>query len=469
MKKSIYILMAIALMTSMILGACAPASTPTAAPQAPVAPVSTQAPAATQAPVAAPVELQYWLWDNNQQPAYQACADAFTKDNPNITIKITQQGWEAYWDGVNTGLVSGTAPDVFWDHSAKYPEFISKNVLLDIEPYVKKDNVDLSIYMVDPNAWVKDGKRYGLPKDWDTIAVFYNQEMFDKAGVDPAVMKTWTWNPKDGGTFQETMAKLTLDNKGRNGLDPAFDKKNVVQWGYVGGPGDAGTGGQQQWGSFAASNGFKLTDGPWTKVFHYDDPKIAETLQWWSDMNVVKGYMPSSASVKDGGAATALFQAKSAAMITDGSWMIGGYTTGDSFKTGIGKLPAGPEGIKTPIGGLSDAIWSGTKHPDEAWKWVKFLASPACANIVGDSGAVFPAQQSAVDKAIAKHKSNGVDVTAFTDEAAAKDGAYLLPMTEHGTEIVNLVAPVLLDIYDGKVKAADALPKLNEQINALFK
>lgn len=463
-------------MTSMLLGACAPAAAPTAEPQAPAAQApaaaesseSNQASADNQAPASAPVELQYWLWDNNQQPGYQACADAFTKDNPNITIKISQQGWDAYWDAINTGLVSGTAPDVFWDHSAKYPEFLSKNVLLDIEPYVEKDNVDLSIYLVDPNAWVQDGKRYGLPKDWDTIAIFYNAEMFEKAGIDPEITKTWTWNPQDGGTFQEVMAKLTLDKNGKNGLDPDFDKKNVVQWGYVAGPGDASTGGQQQWGPFAASNGFKLTDGPWTKVFHYDDPAIAETLQWWSDMNVVKGYMPSSASVKNDSDATALFQAGKAAMNPSGSWMIGAFTSNPTFKTGIAKLPAGPKGVKTPIGGLSDAIWSGTKHPEESWQWVKFLASPTCANIMGDSGAVFPAQQSGVDKAVAKHQANGVDVTPFSD-ISSKEYTYLLPMTEHGTEIANLVAPVLLDIYDGKVKAADALPELNEKINALFK
>ena len=42
-------------------------------------------------------ELNYWLWDQNQPPAYQACADAFEKQNPDIKIKITQTGWTNYW------------------------------------------------------------------------------------------------------------------------------------------------------------------------------------------------------------------------------------------------------------------------------------------------------------------------------------------------------------------------------------
>ena len=185
------------------------------------------------------VQLRYVLWVSNQQPAYQACADEFTKRNPNITISIEQAGWSEYWDGLTTSLVSGTAPDVFTDHIAHYPELLSKGQLLDIQPYVDQDKVDTSIYLVDPSLWVKDGKRYGLPKDWDTIALFYNQDAFSKGGITADDIANWTWNPDDGGTFQQSIAKLTLDANGKNGFDPAFDKSNVVQWGFEGGPGDA--------------------------------------------------------------------------------------------------------------------------------------------------------------------------------------------------------------------------------------
>ena len=59
--------------------------------------------------------------------------------------------------------------------------------------------------------------RSGLPKDFDTIAIFYNADMLATAGIDPAIMKDWTWNAQDGGTFTETVAKLTLDKNGKNG------------------------------------------------------------------------------------------------------------------------------------------------------------------------------------------------------------------------------------------------------------
>ncbi|HQV70936.1 MAG TPA: extracellular solute-binding protein [Thermoflexales bacterium] len=290
-NKSKYLLALPAL--AMLVSACgAPAAAPTAAPAAPTAAPAAKAtdvpaapkatdvpkPAATAAPAANAVTIRYTLWDSNQLPAYQACADAFMKKTPNIVVKVEQKGWDDYWTGLNTGFASGDAPDVFTDHLAKYPEFVSKNLILDIEPFVQADKVDTKQYLgALADLWMKSGKRFGLPKDWDTVSVMYNADMLKKAGIDPAIMKDWTWNPKDGGQYGEVIAKLTLDKNGKNGLDPAFDKKNVVQYGFSIGAG--GFAGQTEWSHYAASNGFKLTDGPWTTKYYYDDPKLAETIQ----------------------------------------------------------------------------------------------------------------------------------------------------------------------------------------------
>lgn len=412
------------------------------------------------------VEIRYALWDSNQLPAYQACADAFSAANPNVTISIEQSGWGEYWDGLTTSLVSGTAPDVFTNHVSRYPELLVRGQLLDIQPYVERDGVDTSIYLVDPELWVRDGMRYGLPKDWDTIALYYNADMFEAAGITAEDIANWTWNPEDGGTFQESIAKLTLDSSGRNALDADFDVNSVVQWGFAGGAGDASSGAQPDWSSFAASTGYQSTDGPWTTVYHYDDPRVAATVQWWADLHLVHGYAPGSDQLSSG--IESLFFAGSTAMFPMGSWNIGWITNDATFNVGFAQLPAGPEGRRSPINGLSDAIYSGTEHPEEAWQWVKFLASTDCANIVGDFGVVFPAIQSGVDRAIAAFEERGLDVSAFTGIAGTEGGTYLLPMTEHGTEVRDILQPVLQDIFDGVATAQDALPQINEEINALF-
>ncbi len=464
-------------LVAMILAACgggaaAPAAAPTAAPAA-AEPTAAAAPAAAEPTAAAApasgggVEIRYQLWDANQQPAYQACADEFHKQNPNISVKIEQLGWNDYWSGIQTGMVGGTAPDVFTDHLAKFPEFAAKGQLLDINPLVEKDKVDTKQYLPGlADLWVRDGKRYGLPKDWDTIAIVYNADMLAKAGVDPASLKDLTWNAQDGGSFGQLIAKLTLDSNGKNGLDPAFDKTKVVQYGFIP-QGSGGFSGQTQWSWLAASNGFKFTDGPWTSKYYYDDPKLAETLQWYADLNLVKGWAPTNADVSSLGAGT-LFQSGKGALTSDGSWTIGDYVKNSKFKIGFAPLPKGPQGRKSMFNGLADSIWVGTKHPDEAWAWVKFASSQACENIVGDTGVVFPAIQSGVEKSLAKRKANGLDVSAFTEQALDPNGTFLFPITDHGSEISTIMGPVMDSIMLGEKKAADALKDANTQVNALF-
>src|ERR1035437_568549 len=81
--------------------------------------------------------ISYWLWDASQQPAYQQCAT----------------------------------------------DFHTRHQILPLDDLIKKDNVNTNIYQPGLAAlWVgSDGHRYGLPKDWDTIGVFYNKKYIDVA------------------------------------------------------------------------------------------------------------------------------------------------------------------------------------------------------------------------------------------------------------------------------------------------
>jgi len=464
---------ALVLVSSMLLAACggaaAPAAEPTAAaePAAEATAAPAEEPAAEEPAATDAVTIRYGLWDGNQQPAYEACAAEFTKTNPNIIVKVEQAGWGDYWTSVQTGMVGGTAPDVFTNHLAKYPEFASKEQLVDIQPFVERDGVDLAQYLPGlGDLWGRDGKRYGLPKDWDTVAVVFNKDMLDKAGVTVEELNNADWNAKDGGSFGQIIKKLTIDEAGKNALDADFDKSKVVQYGFVGG-GSGGAYGQTQWSHWAVSNGFKFNDGLYATKYFYDDPKLAETIQWYANLNLVEGVAPTLADVRSLGA-TALFTSGKAAMTTDGSWMIGSYVNDAKFVTGFARLPKGPEGRKSMFNGLADSIWVGSKHQEESWQWLKFAASPACANIVGSYGVVFPAIQSGVDAALKAYGDRKVDVSAFTAQATEANGTFLFPVTDFASEIGPIMDATMDSIMLGEKPAADALKAANDEVNALF-
>ena len=417
---------------------------------------------------AGPVTITQALWDNNQQQAYQACADAFTAANPNIKIKITQAAWGQYWQNLTTEMTAGDAPDVFTDHVSKYPNFVANNQILDLSSRVAADKVDLTQYQTGlADLWVKDGKRYGLPKDWDTIAIVYNTDMLKTAGIDPASLANLTWNPTDGGTFEQMIAKMTVDRNGHNGLDPAFDKSHVKTYGIVLDYDDGATG-QSTWGNLAAANGFTFLDkNPFGTKYHYSDPSLARTVDWFASL-AKKGYTATFDKSSTLGSPAVLNAGKAAIGMT-GSWNINTYLGSTATqKFAFAPLPAGPQGRKTFINGLSDAIYAGTKHPDQAWQWVKFLGSTSCQDIIASKGVVFPAIKADSDKALATHTAAGQDVKVFVDAATAPGGTFTYPITDHSDQITDEVQTDLESVWLGQSDAATALGKAQKAVDGFF-
>lgn len=409
--------------------------------------------------------VRYMLWDANQLPAYQACADKFQEANPDITIEIEQLGWGDYWTAVQTGMISGSAPDVFTNHLAKFPEFAEKNQLVDIAPMVEEAGMDLSIYQGElTEIWQKDGKRYGLPKDWDTVSLVYNKEMLDAAGVDPAALNDLTWNPEDGGTFLEMLKKLTIDANGNDATSADFDAKNVKQYGLTMPLGDAY--GQTSWSMFTGSTGWNFIDAPWTPPFHFDDERFIGSIQNLADFMNVHGVAVREEETV-GANIHELFSAGLSAFIFQGSWMISWLADTITFDWGFARLPIGPEGRKCMINGLADSIWTGSKVQEAAWKWVQYLASAEAQETVGEFGAVFPAIFSGAEKAQAAYEARGLDVSSYLDQANEEGGTFLFPIADKASEYTAIVTPAMQEVGMG-ANAADIIPDMNEEVNDLY-
>jgi len=74
---------------------------------------------------------------------------------------------------------------------------------------VDRDKVDLNQYQAGlATCSCKDGNRYGLPKDWTPMALVYNTTLLSRrGGIDAASLANLTWNPSDGGSLQQAIAK----------------------------------------------------------------------------------------------------------------------------------------------------------------------------------------------------------------------------------------------------------------------
>ena len=150
------------------------------------------------------VTLAGWGGNPSEQKLLQQTLDEFEKKHPNIKVKLEVIS-EQYMDVIKTRLIGGEGPDVFYLDAFEAPALIETGVLEPLDKYVT-DDFDINDFekpLLDAFKG-KDGHIYGFPKDYSTLALFYNKKMFKEAGVD--VPKTWD-------ELREVAKKLTKGTK----------------------------------------------------------------------------------------------------------------------------------------------------------------------------------------------------------------------------------------------------------------
>ncbi|TDE94764.1 sugar ABC transporter substrate-binding protein [Occultella glacieicola] len=412
--------------------------------------------------------IDYWLWDANQLPAYQRCAEAFEEQNPDLQVRISQYGWDDYWSKLTAGFVAGAGPDVFTDHLTRYPEFAQRDLLVDLSTLEATADTDPGGFQAGlTDLWTgQDDGLYGMPKDFDTIALFYDRNLVEEAGLSPEDLDGLDWNPEDGGSFEEVIAHLSVDEAGVRGDEEGFDAGNVAVYGMASN-GSGGTDGQTQWSWLAASTGWNYTNADvWGTEYHFDDPRVQDSLAWLFGL-VDKGFMAPFEEVGTAPNPQQALGSGRAALSANGSWMLGTYANLEGIDLGIASLPSGPVGHPVSMyNGLGDSISAQSPDPEEAARWVAFLGSDDCQRLVGEAGVVFPARPAGTEAAIEAFADRGLDVSPFTDLV---DNGYTVffPVTDNYGEISALVTPIMDEIYIGS-RDVGTLTEVNEQVNSIL-
>jgi len=402
------------------------------------------------------VHLTYALWDANQQPTYQKSIDQFEQLHPNIKVTIEQNPWTQYWQKLDTEFAGNSAPDVFWDHVAYFPQLVQEGALMNLTPLIQQDKLDLSVYypqLLKPYQY--QGNYYGLPKDWDTITLFYNKNIFQQMGL--AAPDNLSWDPTDGGSFVKLLQQLTVDNNGRHPNQAGFDPQSVKQYGFVSLNSD-----QEIYLNYIAMNGGSFLDQPFGKHFTFNQPQSVQALQFLVNL-ISKWHVspPASETNNASNIAEQLFARGQAAIIETGSWNVAYIASQTNFPFGIAELPAGPQGRVSVFNGLADAISAKTKHPQEAWELFKWLASPQSEQIVANHGTVWPGVQSADQNFLQYWQQKGLDVSAFLKEAQGTTVSF--PITPGFNEAFTKINDIFNQMYLGQVPVQQATDNAVQQ------
>lgn len=385
---------------------------------------STEAPGATKAANSGEkVTISYGVWDTNQATKIQQIADDFEKET-GIHVDIQVNGWADYWTALEAAATGGSLPDTFWMHSNNIYYYASNNQLLDLTDYLKNSDIDLKNYPEGlDQIYNLNGKQYAIPKDYDTIGLWYNKTMFDKAGVKYPDA-TWTWDD-----LKAAAKKLTT--------------KDGKQYGFL-----AALHNQEGYYNFVYQNGGTIVTPD--KKSGYDDPKTVDAMKYYFDF-VREGLSPA---ITEDAARAEAFQNGLVAMALFGSWNLSGFASNDYIAKNcdVAVLPKSNDGGQATIfNGLGNCIAANTKHPDESWKWIDYLSNEAGQKKQAELGIAISAFNGTSDAWTAAYPQ--FNVKSYIDMLSY---AKIRPYTNQTSVWEDKSYELLTDVYTngGDVKAA---------------
>lgn len=395
------------------------------------------APAAAQS-----AEIEYAIWGDPAELTNQiALVDSFMAAHPDIKVQVTVSDWDAYWDKLQTGLAGGAAPDVFAMDGPLFPDYQSRGVLLDLQPYIERDAFDLTA-LADAGVahfTTADGQ-YGLPRDLNVVALYYNKALFDAAGV-AYPDDTWDW-----AKLVEVGKQLTIDADG-NGLPE--------QWGFYTETTDM----ENYWSSLVWQAGGDIVSEDRTQTLLGSDEAVLG-LQQLQDLIYTHTIMPTPDLFVETGDA---FEQGLAAMESNGSWLVPTHLAA-GIDLGIAHLPAGPAGKATSINPTGLVVAGSTKAPDAAWEFVKYIVGPEAQAQLMQLKAAVP-----VDKSVLA----GAYSTAFPGSdvfASSIEFAHLKPSFRGYTEWTTILQEELdANMFNAPNKTArEAIDSVLPDLDAIL-
>jgi multiple sugar transport system substrate-binding protein len=311
-------------------------------------------------------EIKFTLWGSPfEKQALEEAVKSFNATHPTIHVTAQHTAYEAYGEKISAMLASGNPPDIaYLDYAQAFP-FADAGKLLDLAPYFAKQPADKSLLESAYYHFDHGKKVLGTGLATGIILLYYNKDLFDKAGVPYPPSKAeqaWTWDQ-----FVQVAKKLTKDKNGNDATSPKFDPDNIVTYGL--------SLPQDWWGylTFIYSNKGGLVNEDGTEPL-INKPEAVEVLQKLRDAIFVDHIAPRPTQNKTLPSADILMQTGKIAMTFNGMWRVIDFSQ-LHIKWGIGALPYFKEPL-TIILSVPKVIFSATKYPDQTFEFYQYISDP---------------------------------------------------------------------------------------------
>ncbi len=385
-----------------------------------------------------PVTLTYGWWSNTpaKDDSMKAWIASFESLHPNIKIKPEIIPWGNYWDKLKTTTAGGNAYDIVGLCSCNAAPYFDSGSMLDLTSFSDYQNVtkNLSPDTVKLNTW--NGKAYGIPVGTSVSLLGYNKNLLKAAGIPyPDPVKPMTYDQ-----FKAMAQKLYKTQNGK-GVQYAINPLDILDYDM-----------------FARMEGGQVFDNPVnpTKIT-INTPKGIQGLTDYRDLftqhmappydEVIGGNGPWSFDL-------GALETGKIAFARVGAWLFS-----DIQKAGnIGVAPIFT--IKQPVitGGVNSlAIYSGSKHKQEAWEFLKWAAQTQPQIAFGKFSDI-PA-----DKTATSQLDTYVQPKDFVPTLQASLAEFQPSLMTTKTQLGTTFSDIITDMVHGKITPAQAAAQMQQQ------
>ncbi len=403
------------------------------------------------------VTIIFWhSFVSSTVPALNDLIAKFEKENPGIEIKAQYiPTGDALLQKLITAVQSKTTPDISWIHSAFLSNLVDAGAIYRIEEFQRgPDSIpaaDLNdIYPSLMEAAKLRGTLYSLPMEATNLGLFYNRQMFRDAGLDPK---------KPPATWDELCAvaqKLSIDRDN----DGKFDQLGFfVPISPASGP--LGDWMVWQWYPFLWQAGGNEINLEQTKVL-YNDEAGAKALGLWKRLYDNLRMRTFTADYD------AAFAGKKLAMCLDGPWNLQHYKQFPDLDWAVAPLPAGPAKRATVVGGEYLVIFRESRHPKEAWKFLKWLTGPDVQAFWSMKSGYLPVRHAVMSvREYQEYLKSNDGLRVFAEQMDVSEAPR--PVDYHPMELSHNLAVALEKATVGGIDPKTALDEAAMKSNLLLK
>jgi len=314
-------------------------------------------------------------WDASFWPRQQQFDKLFMERHPNIVVTAENTPWGEFRTKYLAQAAGGSLPDLMYIHFSWAQQLIKEGTIVELDGYIAQQS-DFNIEDFTKPSWtsyMRDGKRYGIAYDEGPGMLYFNKDIFDKAGVE---YPTNDWTLDD---LKAAAKKLTSGE----GPTKIFGFANTPT------PADSAVGPPYLW-PFGAD----YVSEPAEDKCLVNSEKAVKAFEWWMEMRFVDKSVPSPADVQT--VQGDPFTFGRVAMMLNGSWATPPLNQNAKFKWDVVNWPKGPEKHSTWSLGSCYSISKDSKNPEAAWIYLNDYISTAGQTFMwASSGRGSPSRNSA--------------------------------------------------------------------------